>query len=236
MRLRGVFAPSPGLHRDSAFVFTLVQNQSRQPMASGSLLVAEPYAAEPGLLGSRLDVGVLPRADDYELTFPASWLGHGTPIAGLPPHLALDALAAYRDRPLPAQMAEALLVALEPHPDLPSCGIGVTSAEIGLPSHAATCAEARGRELPRDRPRTANATGAAASGDDRKAPRGSRAARRLFRQRGKSALPMPRPAFGLRDGCANGAIHESLAAFEALPDPTCPDREFGSSVLSNTLN
>jgi hypothetical protein len=34
----------------------------------------------------------------------------------------------------------------------------------------------------------------------------------------------------------DGAIRESLAAFEALPDPTCPDREFGSSVFSNTLD
>lgn len=95
--------------------------------------VAEPYAAEARLLENRLGISVMPRADDYELAFPAQWLGKSTPIAGLPPDLPVEALAPYRDRPLPARMAEAVLVALELHNDLPRAGIGVTAAEIGLP-------------------------------------------------------------------------------------------------------
>ncbi len=95
--------------------------------------VAEPYAAEARLLESRLDIRVRPRAGDYELAFPAQWLDHWTPIAGLPPDLSLEAFAPYRARPLPRAMAEAVLVALEFHDDLPSGGIGTAAAEIGLP-------------------------------------------------------------------------------------------------------
>jgi AraC-like DNA-binding protein len=96
--------------------------------------VAEPYAAESRLLEGRLGIRVVPRANDYELAFPSHWLGNATPIAGLPPDLPVEALAAYRDRPLPARMAEAVLVALELHVDLPRASVGVTAAEFGLPS------------------------------------------------------------------------------------------------------
>ncbi len=81
--------------------------------------VAEPYAAEARLLESRLDIKVLPRADDYELAFPSEWLGAWTPVAGLPPDLSVEALAPYRDRPLPKAIAEAVLVTLELDDDLP---------------------------------------------------------------------------------------------------------------------
>jgi len=95
--------------------------------------VAEPYAAEARLLESRLDVRVRPRTNDYELAFPAHWLGKWMPIVGLPPDLAVEGLAPYRDRPVPRAMAEAVLIALELHGDLPIGGIGVIGAEIGLP-------------------------------------------------------------------------------------------------------
>ena len=98
--------------------------------------VAEPYAAEARLLESRLDVRVLPRANDYELGFPAQWLDSWTPIAGLPPDLSVEALAPYRDRPLPMAIAEAVLVALELDleldDDLPRAMIGIASAKIGI--------------------------------------------------------------------------------------------------------
>ena len=95
--------------------------------------VAEPYAAEARLLESRLDVRVRARTNDYELAFPAHWLWKWMPIAGLPPDLAVEALAPYRDRPLPRAMAEAVLIALELHGDQPIGGIGVIGAQIGLP-------------------------------------------------------------------------------------------------------
>jgi len=95
--------------------------------------VAEPYAAEARLLESRLDVRVRPRTNDYELAFPAHWLRKWMPIVGLPPELAVEALAPYRDRPLPTAMAEAVLIALELHGDQPIGGIGVIGREIGLP-------------------------------------------------------------------------------------------------------
>jgi len=95
--------------------------------------VAEPYAAEARLLEGRLNVRVRPRATAYELAFPAQWLDKWTPVAGLPPDLSVEALAPYRDRPLPSRMAEAVLVALELHDDLPRAGIEIAAAEIGLP-------------------------------------------------------------------------------------------------------
>ena len=95
--------------------------------------VAEPYAAEARLLECRLDVTVRSRTNDYELAFPAHWLRKWMPISGLPPDLAVEALAPYRDRPLPRAMAEAVLIALELHDDLPSGGIAAVAAEIGRP-------------------------------------------------------------------------------------------------------
>jgi len=113
--------------------------------------VAEPYAAEARLLESRLDMRVVPRTNDYELAFPARWLGNATPIPDGPPDLPVEALAAYRDRPLPARMAEAVLVALELHEDLPRAGIDVTAAEFGLPrrslQHALQCEGASYRDI-----------------------------------------------------------------------------------------
>lgn len=94
--------------------------------------VAEPYAAEARLLQDRLDVAVRPRMGDYEIAFPQSWLGHWTPIAGLSPDTPIDALALYCNRPLPNKMAEAVLVALELHEDMPRSSIGTTAADIGL--------------------------------------------------------------------------------------------------------
>ena len=94
--------------------------------------VAEPYAAEARLLDSRLGIRVRPRANDYELAFPAQWFERSTPVAAMPPDLAAG-LAPYRDRQLPRAMAEAVLAALELHDDLSGVGIGATAAEIGLP-------------------------------------------------------------------------------------------------------
>lgn len=96
--------------------------------------VAEPYAEDAVLLENRLDIRVRPRANDYEIVFSASLLGCGTPIVGLPPGLSDEAATAYRDRPLPGAMAEAVLMALELHEDLPRAGIGLTAAEFGLPA------------------------------------------------------------------------------------------------------
>ena len=95
--------------------------------------VAEPYAAKARLLESRLDLRVRPRTNDYELAFPAHWLRKWMPIAGLPPDLAIEALAPYRDRPLPRAMADAVLIALELHCAQPIGGISVIGAELGLP-------------------------------------------------------------------------------------------------------
>jgi AraC-like DNA-binding protein len=97
------------------------------------LHVAEPYAAEARLLQSRLDIAVHPRASDYAISFPASWLDDWTPIAGLSADLSIEELAPYRDRPLPKNTAEAVLFALELHEDLPRAGIGAIAATIGLP-------------------------------------------------------------------------------------------------------
>ncbi len=97
------------------------------------LLVAEPYAPAARLLESRVGLAVRPRADDYELAFPARWLDQWTPIAALPPNLPIQAFAPYRNRPLPRAMAEAVLVALELHDDLSVVGIERTASEIGMP-------------------------------------------------------------------------------------------------------
>ncbi len=95
--------------------------------------VAEPYAAEARLLERRLDVRVRSRTNDYELAFPVHWLRKWMPISGLRPDLAVEALAPYRDRPLPRAMAEAVLIALELHDDQPIGDIATIGAEIGLP-------------------------------------------------------------------------------------------------------
>ena len=96
--------------------------------------VAEPYAEEARLLQSRLDIAVRPRMGDYEIAFPQSWLGNWTPLASLPADLSIESLAPYRERPLPRKMAEAVLIALKLHEDLPKGGIGAIAADIGLPS------------------------------------------------------------------------------------------------------
>ena len=70
---------------------------------------------------------------DYEIAFPELWLGNWTPIAGLPAEVSSESLAPYRDRPLPRKLAEAVLVALKLHEDLPKGGIGSIAADIGLP-------------------------------------------------------------------------------------------------------
>ena len=96
--------------------------------------VAEPFAEEARLLESRLDTKVRPRSSDYEIAFPAAWLAQWSPISGLPQGGPVEGLAAYRDRPLPRTMAEAVLVALDLHDDPPRAGIGVTAAALGLPA------------------------------------------------------------------------------------------------------
>jgi AraC-like DNA-binding protein len=115
--------------------------------------VAEPYATEARLLQSRRDIAVRPRASDYAISFPASWLGNWTPIAGLSAVLPIEDLAPYRDRPLPKKTAEAVLIALELHEDLPKGGIGATAAEFGLPrrtlQHALHCEGASYRDIVR---------------------------------------------------------------------------------------
>jgi len=94
--------------------------------------IAEPYAAEARDLERRLDVKVLPRANDYELTFPSRWLDNAIPVAGLSLLLPDDVLARYRERPLPKTLAEAVLFALEAQDAPPGAGIEIAAAEIGL--------------------------------------------------------------------------------------------------------
>ena len=96
--------------------------------------VAEPYAEDARLLESRLDIKVRPRSSDYEIAFPAEWLARWSKLAGLPPDMAAEAIAAYRDRPLPQSMTESVLAALELHDDLPRGGIGITAAAFGRPA------------------------------------------------------------------------------------------------------
>ncbi|RBP13105.1 AraC-like DNA-binding protein [Roseiarcus fermentans] len=93
--------------------------------------VAEPYAAEARILEDRTGVRVRPRANDYELAFPARWLGVLPLAIGLPPDLAVE-WATYPDRALPRTTAEAALAALDLRDKLP--GIGAIAADIGLPS------------------------------------------------------------------------------------------------------
>lgn len=93
--------------------------------------VAEPYAPEARILQDRIGARVRPRADDYEVAFPAQWLRERTPVAILPPDAAIG-WARHPDRPLPRTMAEAALAALDLR-DKPT-GIGAIAADIGLPS------------------------------------------------------------------------------------------------------
>ena len=106
----------------------------REPAARQDAIeihVAEPYAAEARILEDRIGTRVRPRANDYELAFPALWLRERTPVTILPPNVA-DEWARYPDRPLPRTMAEAALAALDLR-DKPM-GIGAIAADIGLPS------------------------------------------------------------------------------------------------------
>ncbi len=95
--------------------------------------IAEPYADAARLLESRIDIAVHARTSEYEIVFPVSWLKLWTLLPRLPPELQLEYLTPYRDRPLPKNMAEALLLALDLHDDLSHCGIGGAAAEFGLP-------------------------------------------------------------------------------------------------------
>ena len=95
--------------------------------------IAEPYAAEARLLECRIGLAVHARTSDYEVAFPAAWLDVWTPLPGAPPDLQLEFLAAYRDRPLPRMMAEALLIALDLHDALPRNGLGSLASDFGLP-------------------------------------------------------------------------------------------------------
>lgn len=96
--------------------------------------VAEPNAEDARHLESRLDIPVRPRSDEYEIAFPAPWLDMGSPIASLPPDAPAEAMAPYRDRPLPRAMAEAVMVALELDDDPPRAGLSRAAAAFGLPA------------------------------------------------------------------------------------------------------
>ena len=96
--------------------------------------VAEPFAEEARLLESCIDLPVRPRSGDYEIAFPAAWLGEWSAIASLPLDMPVEALPAYRDRPLPKTNAEAVLAALDLHDDRPRAGISSTAAAFGIPA------------------------------------------------------------------------------------------------------
>ena len=93
--------------------------------------VAEPYAFEARLLEDRIGVRVRPRANDYELIFPARWLDERMPPAGLPSEIA-PAFAQYPGQPLPVTIAEAALAALDLRDK--SAGLDAIAADLNLPT------------------------------------------------------------------------------------------------------
>ncbi|WP_294540865.1 AraC family transcriptional regulator [uncultured Rhodoblastus sp.] len=143
-------------HHAQRSLMQMLGGVMRYPGAGKSQIeihVAEPHAAEARLLESRIGVAVRPRASDYALSFPASWLDKWTPVAGLSAVAPIEELSAYRDRPLPKRIAEAVLLALELHDDRPQNGLGATAAEFGLPrrtlQHALRLEGASYREIVR---------------------------------------------------------------------------------------
>jgi AraC-like DNA-binding protein len=83
------------------------------------------------LLGLR----VRGRQADYELVFPAAWLGNWTPLPGRPEEFAAHELAPYIGQPLPPSMVSAVKAALSLAEEAPVGGIDTTAQAIGLGRH-----------------------------------------------------------------------------------------------------
>jgi AraC-like DNA-binding protein len=93
--------------------------------------VREFHAADALKLEQQIGVRVRPRQPDYELVFPADWLGNWTPITGCPGIAAHD-LPAYLDQPLPTSTAAAVLAVLDVHAEGFTADIDTMAADLGL--------------------------------------------------------------------------------------------------------
>jgi AraC-like DNA-binding protein len=112
-----------------------VRRYARSEACRMSVHLAELGPQEARTLEQRLGLRVRGRQDDYELAFPAAWLGNWTPLPGWPEEIAATELVSYISHPLPPSMVSAVMAALSLTEDAPGGGIDTTAHAIGLGRH-----------------------------------------------------------------------------------------------------
>lgn len=98
--------------------------------------LAEVGTDDARRLEQLLGLRVRGRQENYELSFPAAWLGNWTPLQGWPDDLVAQELAPYVGQPLPPSMVSAVTAALALAEDAPAAGIDSTAHAMGLHRHA----------------------------------------------------------------------------------------------------
>jgi AraC-like DNA-binding protein len=107
-----------------------------QRMHEVTVHLAEADAAEARVLERQLGMRVRGRQADYELVFPATWLGNWTPLPGWPDAALTAEMAPYIDQPVPPDMVAAVIAALDLGDDGAVPGIDTAAHAIGLHRHA----------------------------------------------------------------------------------------------------
>jgi AraC-like DNA-binding protein len=97
--------------------------------------LAEVGTEDARRLEQLLGLRVRGRQADYELLFPAAWLGNWTPLPGWSADLAVSELAPYVSHPMPLNMVSVVTAALSLAEDAPDGGIDTTAHAIGLGRH-----------------------------------------------------------------------------------------------------
>ncbi len=138
LRYPGCREPSVAQHAERTLMPMLgaIGRYAGQRMHEVTVHLAEASAAEARVLEQRLGLRIRAQQADYELVFPAAWLGNWTPLPGWPDAALTPEMAPYIDHPLPRDMVAAVIAALDLGNDGAAPGIDIAAHAIGLHRHA----------------------------------------------------------------------------------------------------